>query len=161
MKVVVMGYPGSGKSWLTAYLSEQYALPALQLDEVAFDRDWKPLDRAGVLPQIAAFLEQEHWVIDGNYDGYLLEERLAAADHIVLLLFPRHICLWRAVKRSSVRRAAGYTNDLNLRFLRFVLFGSRTRTHRAWYARILRQYPERVTVLRNRRQLTRFLARFP
>lgn len=152
-----MGYPGAGKTYMTQYFAQKYGLAELQLDEAAFDKDWKPLDSAIVLPKIAAFMEQENWVIDGNYSYLMQEERLEAADRIVLLLLPRVSCLYRAVKRTKARRAAGYKNDLNWWFIRFVLFGSRKPETRKNYQEIIRRYGGKVTVLRSQRQIDRFL----
>ena len=152
-----MGYPGAGKTWMTEYLSKAYSLPAMQLDEVVFDKNWKRLDVAAVLPKISAFMAQENWVIDGYYSDILFEERMEAADRIVLLLLPRSICLWRAVKRTKERKAAGYENDLNLWFVKFLLFESRSPERRKVYADIARHYGDKVAVLKSPRQVDRFL----
>ena len=71
MRIAIMGYPGAGKTWMTEHLSKTYGLPAVQLDEVVFDKNWKRLDAAAVLPKVAAFMAQESWVIDGYYSDIL------------------------------------------------------------------------------------------
>ena len=157
MKISIMGYPGAGKTWTTEYLSKTYGLPAMQLDAVVFDKNWKRLDAAAVLPKVAAFMAQEHWVIDGYYSDVLFEERMQAADKIVLLLLPRRTCLWRAVKRSKARRAAGYKNDLNAWFIKFLLFESRSPERQKVYRDIIRRYGDKVAVLKSQKQVERFL----
>ena len=157
MRIALMGSPGAGTTWMTEHLSKTYGLPAVQLDEVVFDKNWKRLDAAAVLPKVAAFMAQESWVIDGYYSDILFEERMEAADRIVLLLLPRLTCLWRAVKRSKARRAAGYKNDLNAWFLKFLLFESRSKERCKVYRDIIRRYGDKVVVLKSQRQVGRFL----
>ena len=66
MKISVMGYAGSGKTYLSVYLAEKLSLPILHLDEVKFDKDWKPYENEVVLPRVEEFLGNESWIIDGN-----------------------------------------------------------------------------------------------
>lgn len=157
MKIAIMGYPGAGKTYMTEYFAKKYGLEVMQLDEIAFTKEWKPIPNELILPRIAAFLERENWVIDGNYDYLMQEKRLEAADRIVLLLLPRVTCLFRAVRRTKARRAAGYENDLNPWFIRFVLFGSRKKETRRAYAGIARRYADKTVVLKSQRQINRFL----
>ena len=88
MKIAIMGYAGSGKTCLAKYLSEKFHIPVMHLDEVKYTREWKPIDDSRVLPKVARFLENEHWIIDGNYTYLFQKERLDAADHILLMLLP-------------------------------------------------------------------------
>lgn len=157
MKMVIMGYPGAGKTWTTEYLSKTYGLPTMQLDAVAFDKNWKRLNDTDILPKVAAFIELDRWIIDGYYSDILFEERMQAADEIVLLLLPRLTCLRRAIKRTRERKAAGYENDMNLWFLKFLLVESRSAKRKKVYQDIVRRYSGKVTVLKSERQVERFL----
>lgn len=159
MKIAVLGYSGSGKSWLTANLSKRYGIPALGLDDIAFDKHWRRFDDALILPQLREFMAQDSWVIDGNYNTLLLEERLEQADRIILVNLPRLQCLVRALKRSKERTAQGYVNDINPWFLRFLLFDCRNKARRAFYRNISRNYAGKVVLLKSQRQIDHFLAR--
>ncbi len=56
MKMAVLGYAGSGKTFLSDYISEKKNVPVLYLDSVKWNKEWKPIDDSLVLPQVRALL---------------------------------------------------------------------------------------------------------
>lgn len=157
MKIVLMGYAGSGKTFLAKYLSEKQNIPVMHLDEVKYTKEWKPIPDEKVLPIVSDFLKKDDWIMDGNYTYLFQKERLDAADQIILLLLPRLSCLLRCIRRRKDRRAEGYTNDTNLWFIQFVLFEGRNQERRKNYARIMEAYPDKVTLLRSQKDIDRFI----
>lgn len=157
MKIAIMGYAGSGKTCLAKYLSEKLHIPVMHLDEVKYTREWKPIDDSRVLPKVARFLENEHWITDGNYTYLFQKERLDAADRILLMLLPPIPCLLRCLRRTKDRRAEGYKNDTNLWFIQFVLFEGRNRKRRENYRSIMETYRDKVTLLRSQRDIDRYM----
>ena len=160
MKIAVMGYVGSGKTYLSRSISHLRDIPVMHLDEIYFDKNWKPLDRSAVLSQVSEFMRNDHWLIDGFYSDLLMEERLEKADMIILMLLPRATCLWRTIKRSKSRAAEGYHNDINPWFLKFTLFGCRNRKRRRVYAQIAQRYKDKTFILRSSRQIDAFIKSF-
>lgn len=157
MKIAVLGYAGSGKTYLCDYISEKKNIPVLHLDEVKWDKEWKPIDDSLVLPQVSHFMANNDWIIDGYYDYLYYNERLENADLIVLLLLPRTTCFHRAVKRTKSRRQDGYKNDLNLWFVKFTLFGCRNKERRQAYAEIAEKYKDKTVVLKTKRMVDEFM----
>ena len=157
MKIAVMGYVGSGKTVLSRFLAEHYRIPKVELDEVAFDLKWMPTNRDVLRCELAKFMEQNSWVIDGNYNDLLQDERLEKADSIIFVMLPRIACLVRALLRTKERKAAGYQNDINPWFIRFLLFGCRNRRRRAQYNQIAHRYAEKLVVLKSQKEIDRFV----
>lgn len=157
MKIAVLGYAGSGKTYLSEYISEKKNIPVLHLDEIKWDKEWKPIDDSLVLPQVSKFMAKDSWIIDGYYKYLLYDERLESADMIVLLLLNRLTCFCRAVKRTKSRKADGYNNDLNWWFVKFTLFGCRNRERRQTYAEIAEKYKDKTVVLKTQRQVNEFM----
>ncbi len=157
MKTAILGYAGSGKTYLSDYISEKKKIPVLHLDDVKWDKEWKPIDDSVVLPQVAGFMAKDNWIIDGYYKYLLYDERLESADLIVLLLLPRLTCFYRAVKRTKSRRKDGYKNDLNWWFVKFTLFGCRNKERRRTYAEIAGKYKDKTVVLRTQQQVDEFM----
>lgn len=157
MKIAIMGYAGSGKTFLAKHLSEKWNIPVLHLDEVKYTKAWKPIEDSLVLPKVADFLKKDRWIVDGNYTYIFQQERLDAADQIVLLMLPRIPCLLRCIRRRKERRAEGYINDTNLWFIQFVLFEGRSKERRQNYSRILETYGEKVTLLRSQKEINAFI----
>ena len=165
MKIAILGYSGSGKSTLARKLGDFYGIPVLHLDQVQFLPGWEVRDPADSRGIVRAFLEQESWIIDGNYSGFLQEERLEQADQILLLTFSRAACLLRVWRRYRIYRgrtredmAAGCPEKLDAEFLRWVLWEGRTSARRRHYRDVVQRYPDKSLRLKNQRQLDRFLA---
>ena len=159
MKIAVLGYAGSGKTFLSDRLSENKNIPVLHLDEIKWTKEWKPVDDAAVLPQVSGFMAKDGWIIDGYYKYLFYDERLEQADLIILLLLPRLTCFYRTIKRAKIRKKDGYENDLNLWFIKFTLFGCRNKERRQTYAEITEKHKNKTVVLKTRRQVDEFMKR--
>ena len=168
MKIVVMGYSGSGKSTLAKQLAQRYDLPLLYLDTVWFRAGWQEREPEAARADVAAFLRQDSWVIDGNYSQLCREERLEQADRIVYLAFPRLLCLWRALRRYRDHRgrcresaAEGCEEKMDAEFIRWILWQGRRpavcAARRAWEKR----YGVKMVVLRSPRAVRKFLKSLP
>lgn len=157
MKIAVLGYAGSGKTYLSDYMAKKKKIPVLHLDDIKWNKEWKPIDDSVVLPAVTDFMNNEDWIIDGYYEYLLLEERLESADKIILLQLPRMTCFCRAVKRSKTRKAAGYVNDMNSWFIKFLLFGCRDKARRHFYNKTAKRYKYKTVVLKTKRQVEEFI----
>lgn len=80
MKIAVLGYAGSGKTYLSDYIAKKKNIPVLHLDDIKWDKEWKPVDDSVVLPKVADFMAKEDWIIDGYYTYLMIDERLQKAD---------------------------------------------------------------------------------
>lgn len=80
MKMAILGYAGSGKTYLSEYISKKKNIPVLHLDEVKWDKEWKPIDDSVALPQVTKFMATDDWIVDGYYNYLLFDERFENAD---------------------------------------------------------------------------------
>ena len=167
MKIAVMGYSGAGKSTLARALGEALGCPVLYLDRVHFLPGWQERPRDEALAQVEDFLERNRggWVIDGNYAALARERRLEEADRVALFQTGRVRCLCQAWRRwrenqGGVREsmAPGCPEKLDGAFVRWILWAGRSRAARRDYEAIRRRWPEKVAVLRTRRDAAAFLA---
>lgn len=166
MKIAVMGYSGSGKSTLAEFLSERLNVPILYLDTVQFEAGWKERDRVEAVSIVSEFMKKDSWVIDGNYQGFLQRERLETADYIIYLNFSRMNCLFRALKRYFKNRnttrtsvAEGCVEKFDFEFFLWIIYKGRTKDVRRHYSSIVSKYVDKTVVIKNQRQLTRFMDR--
>lgn len=164
MKIAIIGYSGSGKSTLGALLAARYDLPLLSLDTLNFLPGWKERDPAEFQRLLERFMEQPGWVIEGNYSSHSYEQRLAQADRIIFLNFNRWNCLYRALKRyfqyrgtTRASMAEGCAEKFDFPFFWWIVFSSRTPRRRRKLRRAAEQYPRKVVVLKNQRQLDRYI----
>ena len=102
-KILVIGCPGAGKSVFARRLRDALGLPLYHLDLF-----WHRADRTTVSEEefdkkLGAVLQEERWIIDGNY-ARTLESRLAACDTVFLLDYPLGVCLAGAAARVGTPR---------------------------------------------------------
>lgn len=167
MKIAILGYSGSGKSTLAQALGARFGLPVLHLDRVHWAANWTERDDAEKQRLALDFMDKNSdggWVIDGNYSNLLRARRLEEADQIILLLFNRFSSLYRVTKRyfryrglSRPDMGEGCTEKLDAAFIYWVLWRGRSKKKRQSYVTIRSRYPEKTVVLRNQRQLDRYL----
>lgn len=168
MKIAIIGYSGSGKSTTASRLSEKLKIEKLHMDALHFLPGWMERKHEDELALVEEFLNaHDSWVIDGNYSKLHYEKRMAQADKIIFLDFPRLVCLVRAYRRYLQNRgrsrssmAAGCPEKFDLEFALWILSKGRGKASRERYANLQRQYPEKFIRLRSQRELTKFLEDF-
>ncbi len=97
-RVLVLGCPGAGKSTLARSLGEALSLPVVHLDKLWWKSGWINRTEGEFDALLDTVLLGEEWVIDGNYLR-TLPRRLERCDAVVLLDYPRQVCLFRALRR--------------------------------------------------------------
>lgn len=103
-RVLVLGPPGSGKSTFARQLGAHLGLPVVHLDTLFWKPGWVESPDDEFIAKVSKAVEQDVWVIDGNYTRAGLVERVHRADVVVFLDLPRRLCLYRIVKRHFMYR---------------------------------------------------------
>ena len=102
-KVAVMGGTGSGKSTVSRELAEHLGVPHIELDALFWRPDWVMPSAEEFRPIVAAALDADGWVVDGNYRGRLGTLVLDQADLVVWLDLPFWTKFWRLLRRTTRR----------------------------------------------------------
>jgi len=121
-RISVVGTSGSGKSWLATKVSSKLGLPYLELDALRHQPDWQPLPDAEFLHQVRRFVEQDGWVVDGNYFSVVTGPAIWPAADTVIWVDPSRATvmrqvIWRTLKRGVLRQELWNGNRENLRDL--------------------------------------------
>lgn len=123
---MIIGSGGAGKSTLARQLGEILELPVIHLDAEYWNAGWQPTAKDKWQEIIQRLIQQDAWIMDGNYGG-TIDLRLPVADTVIFLDLPRSLCLWRVVKRrwqyAGTTRpdvAAGCPEQLNWEFLNWI-----------------------------------------
>lgn len=100
-KIVIIGSPGAGKSKLARTLSRNLHIRVFHLDRLLRQRNWrkKPLEEREEI--IQKLIQEQQWIIDGNY-FHTSELHLKAADSIIFLGISPLVCLGGIIKRHKV-----------------------------------------------------------
>lgn len=161
-KVIVIGSGGAGKSTFSKQLGERTGIEVIHLDQEYWRPNWEktPVDEWEA--KVAAMLERDSWIMDGNFGG-TREMRMRACDTIIFLDLPRRVCLYRILKRTIKyygRSRPDMTEGCNERFdLEFIgwiwKYPYRTRKR---VTEAITQFPgKRCIRLRSGREVTEFL----
>lgn len=164
MKIAVIGYSGSGKSTLAEYLSKKYDIPVLFLDTVQFLSGWQERNLEEGKKIVLGFMQNESWVIDGNYRKYYREERLKQADKIIFMDFNRINCFIRAYRRyrtfkgkSRQSMSDGCCEKFDREFIKWILHDGRTKGIKDKYKDITDTYKDKTIIIKNQRQLVEYM----
>jgi adenylate kinase family enzyme len=160
-RVAIVGCGGSGKSYLARELGRLLDLPVIHMDVVYFDDRWNPLPMDRFEAVQRELVAAPRWVVDGNYNS-TLHVRLEAADTVVFMDLPTHVCLWGIVSRQlrhgrGQNDQTGVYNRITRDVLRYVLSYRRKMRPRV-LANIEEHTSEaQVVALTSRRQARRFV----
>ena len=107
-------------------LGEILRIPVYHLDRYFWKPGWVEDSKENFDAALAKLLQEDAWIMDGNY-GRTFPERLKYADTVIFLKYPRALCLRRVLKRYLDYRGRtrpdlteGCPERLNFEFLRYI-----------------------------------------
>ncbi|UFU00316.1 DNA topology modulation protein [Radiobacillus kanasensis] len=125
-KIMIIGSGGAGKSTLAKQLGNLLHIPVYHLDSLFWKPGWQVAERQEWIEKQLKLMEQESWILDGNY-GATMEVRLQAADTVIFLDYSTIRCLYGIVKRriqyhgrTRPDMGEGCPEKLDLEFIRWV-----------------------------------------
>lgn len=98
-RVLIIGNSGCGKSTLARRLAERLSLPYFPSDPFYWEDNWKPAPPKRVQQQLLKVVEQQAWVLDGNFDDHR-ESVWQCADCLVWLDYSLPTILSRVIARN-------------------------------------------------------------
>ena len=163
-RILIIGNSGAGKSTLARQLAQRLQLELIHLDQHYWLPGWTEPKKEKWEETVGRLVQQEKWVIDGNYTSSL-PIRHERADTIIFLDRSRWICLWNVFKRliqyyGRVRPdlSADCPERLDWPFLRYVYHYDRDYKPRVLKSLGGNSNPDaHLIVLRSRKEIDRFL----
>jgi adenylate kinase family enzyme len=101
-RIVVIGTSCSGKTTFGRELSKVLKAPHIELDDIHWRPGWVEIPDEEMRRLVLKEVEQENWVVVGNYRS-VRDIIWPRADTIIWLNYPFKIVLYRALKRT-IRR---------------------------------------------------------
>lgn len=157
-KILVIGCPGAGKSTFARKLREKLQLPLYYLDMIWHKPDRTTCSREEFDRRLQKILQEDRWIIDGNYLR-TLEVRLQKADTVFFLDYPSEVCLAGAKERIGKKREdlPWVETEFDEEFRQWILDFSRDQLPVIY--RLLKQYDagKKIFVFRSREEAERYL----
>lgn len=165
-RIIILGSPGSGKSWLSKQLAQKTGLPLIHLDKEYWNPGWEETPKDKWAEKIQELIKKEKWIIDGNYNT-TVEMRFTAADLVLFLDVSRWLCVWRAAKRTGKKRSdlPGFLEEPSLfdkEFLEFCRFiWAFPKTGKITILDMHQKYPDKTFIrIKNKRQIRTIVKSF-
>ena len=98
-RILVLGSPGSGKTYLALHLSRRLELEPIHLDKYFWKPGWVPTPREEWRTVQAGLVSRNSWIMDGTYES-TLDMRLPACDAILIVERGPIACTWGVIKRK-------------------------------------------------------------
>ena len=164
-RIILVGSPGGGKSWLSKKIAEITKHPLYHLDVEFWKPNWVMTPNDEKITRLNEIISGEKWIIDGNYGG-TMEMRYAVADLIIYLDINRFVRIWRVARRAGKKRSdlpdyLDEPNIFNKEFYKFVAWIWNYRKEGGKRVMDLHEkYPEKEFLhIKNRRQVKKLLKR--
>ena len=101
-RIAIIGTSCSGKTTLARKLSYILHIPHIELDSLFWKKNWQIEEREFFRRKVAQAVEQDTWVIDGNF-SIVRDIVWKRADTIIWLNYPFHVIFLQALVRSIKR----------------------------------------------------------
>jgi len=158
-KVIVIGCSGSGKSVFSRSFAQITGLPLYHLDNIWWRADGTnatcdEFDRA-----LADILEQDEWIIDGNFSR-TMEWRMRACDTVIFFDLPTEVCIEGVKSRKGKERPDMPWKDApeaaDPEFMQFIRNYNQTR--RPDVIELLEKYSDKkIIIFKSRADSDRFI----
>lgn len=102
-RIIIVGCPGSGKSYLAERLHMRTGLPLFHLDNVWWNADRTHITEEEFDNTLQTILQGEKWIIDGDYSR-TYEPRFLACDTVIFLDLSAEECMSGIMERVGKAR---------------------------------------------------------
>jgi adenylate kinase family enzyme len=101
-RIVVLGTSGSGKTTLARELARRLSIPHIELDALYWEPNWTEAPRPLFRARVEQAVQQDRWVLDGNYRS-VRDIVWPRADTIVWLDYSMSVVFSRVFVRTMQR----------------------------------------------------------
>ena len=161
-RVIIIGCGGAGKSTLARAMGDKLDLPVVHLDKLFWRPGWVQVSREEFDLLLAQAVAEPKWIMDGNFNR-TIQSRLEYCDTVIYMDFSRWAGVWGVIKRiattyGKVRpdMGEGCPERIDGEFLKWVWNFNRNKRD-AYYQMLNELEGKQVIILKNRRQVRKFL----
>ncbi len=101
-RINVVGCSGSGKSTFSKNLSELLSIDYIEIDALHWKDNWQESSDEELFLKLKVALDQEQWVLDGNYTR-TIPIKWEKVDTVIWLDYSFGRTFWQSLKRAITR----------------------------------------------------------
>jgi adenylate kinase family enzyme len=98
-RVMIVGQPGGGKSWLARQMGARTGLPVFHMDQIHWMSGWVERPLEDKLRMATEVENSDQWIFEGGFSRSY-PHRLSRADVLIVLDPPFALRIWRVFKRT-------------------------------------------------------------
>ena len=103
-RILIIGCPGSGKSYLSVELSKKTKIPCFHIDNLYWNPDKTHIERDELIKKYNDIFKLDEFILEGNYQA-TLEYRVKYASTIIFLDFSLDDCIKGIRERTNKERS--------------------------------------------------------
>lgn len=103
-RVMIIGGPGSGKTWLGMQLSHRLGLPLYSIDEAVWDSGGNLRSETLIDALVRTKISNDRWIIEGG-NSRTYKERALRSDLIIMLNPPLWLRFIRVLRRDGFKHS--------------------------------------------------------
>ncbi len=161
-RILVLGNSGSGKSTLARIIGQKRNITVHHIDAYFWLPNWQHIQKSELKETIEKIIDDDSWVIDGNYSSSL-DIRLRRADTVVFFDYPTVLSLYRVIKRRIIHHkktrpdmGEGCNEKIDLDFIKWII-GFKRKNRPKLFNIIENNYSGKLFIIKNKRDYNNFL----
>lgn len=158
-KILIIGCPGSGKSYLSKALSNKTGIPCFHIDNLYWNLDKTHIEREELITKFDEIFKLDSFILEGNYQS-TLEYRAKFSDTIIFLDFSLDDCIKGIRERTNKERddIPWIQNDIDSEVL-IAWINDFSIRERPIIIDIINSFKGKVIVLKNKEEVNEYLKR--
>lgn len=158
-KIIIIGCPGSGKSYLSRYLKDYSKLPLYHLDNLYWFGDYDHISEEEFVSKVNKIMSTDKWIIDGHFKSSI-EDRIKNAQAIIYFNLSGKVCVngvKHRIKYHSVRDDMPCVEKVLDKEFEECMLHFKENNHESLLS-LFNKYPSNVLTITNKRQLKEIIS---
>lgn len=153
-KMIIIGCPGSGKSYLSRYLKDYSKLPLYHLDNLYWFGDYDHISEEEFVGKVNKIMETDKWIIDGHFKSSI-EARIKNAQAIIYFNLNGKVCVngvKHRIKYHSIRDDMPCVEKVLDKEFETCMLNFRKNNHESLVS-LFNKYPSNVLTITKKKQM--------
>ena len=153
-KMIIIGCPGSGKSYLSRYIKDYSNLPLYHLDNLYWFGDYDHISEEEFVSKVNDIMKTDKWIIDCHFKSSI-EDRIKNADSIIYFNLNGKVCVngvKHRIKYHSIRDDMPCVEKVLDKEFETCMLNFRKNNHES-LTNMFNKYPSNVLTITKKKQM--------